>query len=215
MKIKNVLFDLDGTISDSSEGITTSICHALKELGVDHPEPKELFWCIGPPLKGSFEKLLGTKDEKRVNEAIEIFRVRYKKKGMFENTLYDGMRDVLEMLNKKGIRLFVASAKYRDFCKDIINFFKLNDVFEEVYGSELDGTRLDKGELIKYILDEHKLRCSDTLMVGDREQDVAAANLNGVLSMGVTYGFGSREELVRGSADFISNDPKDILNYIN
>ena len=145
-----VLFDLDGTLTDPFPGITRSIQHALRRLGAPVPEADDLRWCIGPPLADSFALLLGTTDKQRLDEAIAFYRERYTTVGLFENAVVDGIPELLRRLADAGRCLFVATSKPHIYARRIVEHFGLLPPIRTVYGSELDGTRSDKAELIAY-----------------------------------------------------------------
>lgn len=215
----NILFDLDGTLTDSSEGITRSIQYALQELGRPVPPTEELYPCIGPPLMASFLDRLGVEDELEAEKAVALYRKRYVKKGHIENKVYDQMFPTLEELKKQGHTLFVATAKPHVQAVPILDHFDLSSYFKTIYGSELDGRNQEKTDLIATILKEENLSPEDTIMVGDREYDMRGARNNDVLPIGVSYGFGSVEELEESGAAYVAQTPfqiteivKDIVN---
>jgi len=210
MTIKNILFDLDGTLTDPKEGITRSIQYALKKLGKAVPTIEDLLWCIGPPLKGSFKTILQSNDD-TAETALSFYREYYIKKGKFENGIYSGIEKVLEKLNKKKFNLFVVTSKPYVFAIEIVTHFSLLSFFKRVYGSELDGKLVDKGELIAYTLKNESVLANNTIMVGDRGHDIVGAKKNGVMSVGVTYGYGTKEELMKSNADFIVDSPEGIF----
>lgn len=190
-----LFFDLDGTLTDSKPGITRCIRHALTTLGHAAPPEEELGWCVGPPLSASFARLLATDDPALLDRALVLYRERFGTVGMFENTLYPGVADTLRALHAAGFRLFVVTAKPHVYARPIVAHFGLADVFEAVHGSELDGTRGDKGELIAHVLRTHALDPARVLMIGDREHDMAGAARNGVATIGALWGYGGEQEL--------------------
>ncbi len=204
----SICFDLDGTLTDPKSGITRSIRYALERLGRAVPDEVELLWCIGPPLLGSFEKLLGDKTEAR--DALALYRERFGDIGLYENELYPGVREALDALKATGRRLFVATSKPTVYAARIIEHFNLSPYFETVYGSELDGTRTDKTELLNWILEEAKLEPAQTSMVGDRRYDIIGARQNGMSAIGVLYGYGARSELVEAGAARLCARPGDL-----
>lgn len=214
MAIENIFFDLDGTLTDPKQGITNSIQYALRKLGRDVPEIKDLLWCIGPPLRGSFKKILKG-DDNMAETAISFYREYYVEKGKFENRIYSGVEKVLGTLNKQGFNLFVVTSKPYVFAIEIINYFNLLSFFKSVFGSELDGRLVDKGDLIAYAMDREKIPAGRTIMVGDREHDIVGAKKNGVFSLGVTYGYGTKEELTKSNADFIVDSPEGIVEVVS
>ena len=215
MIVKNILFDLDGTLTDPKTGITRSIQFALNKLGNPIPEPEELLWCIGPPLLNSFEKILGPDNTSRAKEALLYYRERFGRIGKFENQIYSDIHEALCNLKQLGLSLFVATSKPCVYAREIIDHLDLTKYFKTIYGSELNGNFTDKGELIAYIIMMEGLSPSDTVMVGDRKYDIAGARKNNIKSLGVTYGFGSREELLEAGADFLAEKPSEIKAIIS
>ena len=208
--IKNVLFDLDGTLTDPGEGITRSLQYALAELGADCPAPAELRIHIGPPLRGALALLLKTTDQALVEEALSLYRVRFSKTGIYENEVFAGVPEMLAALRASSYKLFVATSKPLVFTEKIMQHFQLSDYFEGIYGSGLDGTLDNKVELIHHILKNAELKPEETLMVGDRMYDILGARENGCMSLGVTYGYGSREELMDAGAHLLCDSPQEI-----
>lgn len=215
MIVKNILFDLDGTLTDPKTGITRSIQFALNKLGNPIPEPEELLWCIGPPLLESFEKILGPDNTSLAKEALFYYRERFSRIGKLENQIYSGIPEILYSLNQLGLSLFVATSKPCVYAREIIGHLDLTTYFRKIYGSKLNGNFTDKGELIAHIMEEEGLSPDDTVMVGDRKYDIAAAKNNNIKSLGVTYGFGSKEELIKAGADFLAEKPSEIKEIIS
>ncbi len=208
-----IYFDLDGTLTNPKPGITRSIQYALQKL--DHPTmptEDELTWCIGPPLRASFVRLLGA--ETSADLAVSYYRERFSDVGLYENGVYDGIGDVLTSLRASGHRLFVATSKPHVFAERIINHFGLRNHFERVFGSELDGTRVDKSHLLEYALKEASVDPAKTLMIGDRSHDMIGAKNNGMKGIGVLYGYGSRDELLQAGAHHVCATPGAILGCI-
>jgi phosphoglycolate phosphatase len=191
----DILFDLDGTLTDPVLGITRCIQHALAGLGRTAPELDSLRRCVGPPLQDSFAELLETEDEALLAEAIRLYRERFKPVGMFENSVYPDVPEGLEALRAQGHRLWVATSKPHVFAREIVQHFGLAGFFERVHGSELSGVNADKGDLIRHILAEEAISPEQAWMVGDRRHDVVGARRNGVEAIGVLWGYGSEEEL--------------------
>jgi len=184
----NLLFDLDGTLTDPYQGITKSICYALKMLGRSVPCQTDLRWCIGPPLKNSFAKLLETDDDKLVQEAIAVYRQRFGSVGMFENKIYEGIPEALNRLRDDGHILYVATSKPMVFAKRIAEHFDLGQYFRSIHGSELDGTRSEKTSLLAHILQSERIAPADTAMIGDRKHDMIGARANEIRGIGVLWG---------------------------
>jgi phosphoglycolate phosphatase len=196
----HLLFDLDGTLSDPFHGITKSIQHALRSMGLDVPAAEDLRWCIGPPLHDSFHVLLEGTDPKLFAETLAHYRERYSTIGLFENELYSGIVDCLRELSQEGHSLRIATSKPTVFAKRIIDHFELTQYFNSVNGSELDGIRSDKTQLISHIVERDQLNPKDVIMVGDRKFDMIGANNNGIPAIGVLWGFGSIDELQAAGA---------------
>ena len=201
--ISNILWDLDGTLTDPKEGITRCIRYALDRLGGIVPPEGRLDWCIGPPLTASFSQLLNTTDPEILDRALALYRERFSTKGMFENRLYHGVASSLDGLRKAGFKLFLATSKPRVFARQILDHFKLTPFFHAVYGSELDGRLSDKGALIAHILHQEGLDPAETLMVGDRVYDVEGGKENEVMTAAAAWGYGAREEIAAANPDVV------------
>ena len=212
--MNTVLFDLDGTLTDPKIGITTCIQYALNQLNYESPQTDQLLWCIGPPLTVSFAKLLQTTDKVLIDRAITFYRDRFATVGLFENALYPQIPKTLKAIRAKGYQTFIATSKPHVFAKRIIEHFELTSLFDGIYGSELDGTRSDKAELIRHILLTENLIPAKTMMVGDRSHDTIGAKKNMVFAIGVTYGYGTEEELRMHGADLIAISPLEIAKYV-
>lgn len=208
-----IYFDLDGTLTDPKPGITRSIQYALQKLDRPViPTEDELTWCIGPPLRTSFVRLLG--GDHSADRAVSFYRERFSDIGLYENRVYDGIGDVLTALCASGHRLFVATSKAHVFADRIIDHFDLRSHFERVFGAELDGTRVEKSHLLEYALKEASADPAKTLMIGDRSHDMIGAKNNGMKGIGVLYGYGSRDELIEAGALHVCVTPKAILDCI-
>ena len=192
---RTLFFDLDGTLTDSKLGITRCIVHALRGMGREAPPEQDLGWCVGPPLAQSFARLLGTADPATLDRALALYRERFGSVGLFENALYPDVLATLEILAGAGYRQVVVTSKPHVYARRIAEHFGLMDSIESVYGSELDGTRGDKGELIAHVLQARGLSPRQVLMIGDREHDVRGAARCGVATIGATWGYGGAAEL--------------------
>lgn len=210
-----VVFDLDGTLTDPLEGITRSIQHALAESGAAGRTSDELAVFIGPPLRGTFAHLLGTDDPLLVERAIEHYRERYSTVGLFENAVYPGIEQMLATLREMHYTLFVATSKPRIYARRIAEHFGLAPFFAGIYGAELDGRFDDKSELLAHLLASENLAPGTTAMVGDRSHDMIAAKRNRMRSIGVTYGYGSHNELVAAGAGHICDRPAEIVACVS
>lgn len=204
----NILFDLDGTLTDPRDGIVACIKHGLSSLGVPSPLDIELERFIGPPLYETFAKLLSS--DHNVEAAVKAYRERFSAVGMFENVVYAGIPEALKSLSAQGAELYVATSKPQVFAERILDHFGLSSHFRKVFGSELNGVRSNKGELIEHILLAEQLSPVDTVMVGDREHDIHGARRNSVRAVGVLWGYGSREELAAAGAEQIFAQPSDL-----
>lgn len=195
---QNILFDLDGTLTDPREGITRSIQYALAQLDIHEPDLSRLEHFIGPPLLQCFMQSYGF-DEARAWQAVNHYRERFKVSGLYENLVFDGVTELLGMLGEQGRTLYIATSKPSLFAREIARHFGFARHFKVIYGSELDGTRTDKVELIQHLLAEEGLDPAQTLMIGDRKHDLIGAQRNGLRAIGVGYGFGSHAELMAES----------------
>jgi phosphoglycolate phosphatase len=200
--ITTILFDLDGTLTDPKVGITKSVQYSLKKFDIEVCDLDELDKFIGPPLKDSYMKFYGFTEDK-ATQAIDYFREYFPEKGIFENTLYPGIPELLSSLKQQGLTLAVATSKPTLFAEKIISHFKLDPYFDGIYGSNLDNTRTNKGEIIAFALDALGKKENKALMVGDRMHDIVGAKTNSLPSIGVLYGYGNREELEKAQADSI------------
>lgn len=199
----HLYFDLDGTLTDPYEGITKCILYALDELGFPHPDDDYLYSCIGPPLWDTFPELVG---DNLTKKAVDLYRERFVDVGWRENTLYGGIHDALEAIAGAGHLLFVATAKPHMHAARIVEHFGMGDFFSNVYGSELDGTRATKTELLKFAvgLNPGGMR---HIMIGDRKHDLIGAIANNMTPVGVAWGYGSVDELTDAGASAIAQSP--------
>lgn len=213
-KYKVILFDLDGTLSDPKVGITKSVQYALHKMGFNETDMDKLECFIGPPLQVSFAEYYNF-DKVQTQQAIDLYRERFKVKGMFENELYSNIPLLLNSLKETGFILVVATSKPTVFAEQILEHFNIEKYFELIVGSNLDGTRASKTEVIQYILDKYnEYKLDDFIMIGDRKHDIMGANNTGIDSIGVTYGYGLFEELSHSNPTHIVenvNQLKDIL----
>jgi phosphoglycolate phosphatase len=168
-----LLFDLDGTITDPERGIAQCINHALDGAGRPSPPIDLLRRYIGPPLRGTFAELLETEDESAIDTALDCYRHRFVQVGMYENEVYEDVPRSLDALRQRGHRLWVATSKPEVYARRILEYFELSTLFQDIYGSELSGERSDKGALIANILERERLDPSDVWMIGDRSHDIA------------------------------------------
>ena len=196
----HLLIDLDGTLTDSRLGIINCLQHALAENGLPVPEAEDLLWCIGPPLLETLKKLVGPNSLERFDPVVKSYRERYSAAGVYENSVYPDIEDALVELRDLGHTLHVATSKAEVFAKQIVHHFHLERYFVSVNGSELNGNRADKADLIAYILDREQIAPSDVVMIGDREHDILGAKKNSIPAIGVLWGYGTGGELMGAGA---------------
>jgi phosphoglycolate phosphatase len=210
----NILFDLDGTLIDPREGILASLKYMLESLDQPIPADQILERYIGPPLQENVIDLLGSENRDRIAKGIELYRDRFSSRGVYEADVYSGIQDSLTELQLRGWKLFVATTKPNVYAIQILDHFKLSEFFCGIYGSELDGTRANKVELISYLIKGESIQPRNTYMVGDRAQDIAGALKNGVTPIGALWGYGSRDELVNAGATLICEKPSKLLEIL-
>lgn len=200
-----LIFDLDGTLTDSREGIMNCFKHTADIMGVPMPENTGVL--LGPPLGESFEKYFGM-DSETAQKAVKVYRERYGTKCLFENRVYEGITDMLEKLKENGFRLAVATCKAQVFAERILEKFGLSRFFEFIGGAGIDGSRASKTEVIEYVLENMgSPDKASVLMIGDRDNDVCGAMSAGIKCMGVLWGYGSGKELAMTGAAYIARTP--------
>jgi phosphoglycolate phosphatase len=209
----SVFFDLDGTLCDPREGICRCLRYAFEQSGYSSPPDDQLERHIGPPLRETFLTLLQTKNAETIERAVVLYRQRFAAHGIYENRVYPGIEEALAALRSASYHLYVVTSKPTVFAQRILVHLGLNSMFRNVYGSELDGSRSDKGELIAHVLGEEKIPSSDAVMVGDREHDIKGALANGVFSIGALWGYGTREELTEADAALLCASPVALVNW--
>ena len=205
---QTILFDLDGTLTNSELGITNSVAYALGKFGIEVPDKKALRVFIGPPLQDSFERFYGFSKEECL-KVIDYYHEYFSEKGLYENEVYSGVPNLLASLKQAGKQLIVATSKPEEFSVQILKHFDLFDYFDFVAGATMDRKRSKKSDVIQYALEQNQITdLAHTIMVGDREHDVLGAQAQKLDSIGVLYGFGSREELETAGATYIVDDVK-------
>lgn len=212
-----LLFDLDGTLTDPKVGITTCVQYALASFGIEEPDLDKLDPFIGPPLKDSFMNFYDMSEE-QAQAAVDKYRERFRDTGIFENRLYDGVPKMLRALNDKGMVLAVASSKPTVFVERILEHFRIARYFKVVVGSELDGTRVNKEEVVeealKRLFGDRPVEKDKVYMIGDRRFDTEGAKAQGIESVGVTYGYGSMEELKEAKTDYIVCSVEELKRFL-
>lgn len=207
-----LIFDLDGTLIDSAPGIINCMRHTLTAMKFDIPNDFNRF--LGPPLHNSFAEFFGM-NENQVNEAVKIFRERYKEKGLFENVVYDGIPEMLRRLKNADKKLLIATSKPEVFAVKIMENHQLAEYFDIIGGADINGSRNEKNEIIEYVLKQTNItELSRVLMIGDRSHDIIGAKKCGLSSMGVLWGYGNREEFLQHGADIIVNTPQETADVI-
>lgn len=209
-----ILFDLDGTLTDPGEGITNSVAYALERYGIEVSDRSSLYTFIGPPLHESFQKYYGFSTLQSF-DAVTKYREYYTQRGIFENRLYDGIPRLLSALKEQGRTVIMATSKPTVYAEQIAEHFDIKKYFDIIVGSELDGQRVHKSEVIREALkragDPDKSLC---VMVGDRLHDILGARENGILAVGVLYGYGSKKELCEAGAQILCESPDALLDTL-
>ena len=212
MAQKSIFFDLDGTLTDSGEGIINCAALALEHFGLPVPTREEMRVFVGPPLDKTFIHHGIPSD--RVDEAIRVFRSRYVPIGIFENHPYPGIRELLEQLKAAGHRLFVATSKPEEMALRVLDRFELSGFFEKICGATLDGSRIEKADVIAYLLSQVE-SVENTVMVGDTKFDVLGAAEHGIPTIGITWGYGEEKEIVTAGAIAIAHSPEELFLLLN
>lgn len=203
----HLLFDLDGTLTDSRPGIFNCLRHALLECGMTIPAEDDLLWCIGPPIRESLEKLVGPDHPHLHEPALIHYRERYSESGIFDSEVYPGVEEMLIETRRLGHTLHVATSKAEVYARRIITHFGLDSHFTSITGSELDGTRSNKAEIIEHILKTNGIDPSQAIMIGDRKHDMIGAAKHGIPAIGVLWGYGTGGELIESGATLCARIP--------
>ena len=212
--INTILFDLDGTLTDSKTGIVRSAQYALESFGIKVENTNDLTRFIGPPLRQMFKELYNFNDA-NVERAVEKFRERYFSIGVYENEMYEGIDVLLCKLKDKGKTLFVATSKVTALANTVLSHFSIDSYFDFVGGAEMNGDRSEKTEVIKYTLEQNNITdLSSCIMIGDRKHDILGAKAFGMKSIGVLYGYGGFEELSEAGADYIVKDVNELSELL-
>lgn len=210
-----ILFDLDGTLTDPEIGITNSVMYALEKFGIKVANRKELLCFIGPPLVDSFMEYYGLSHEDAI-KAVAYYREFFPVTGIYQNDVYDGIEEVLDTLKNQGKKLILATSKPEKYANIILEHFGLAKYFDCVVGATFDGTLNYKADVIAVALKRGGVDdISKAVMIGDRHHDIDGGKANSLATIGVLYGFGSREEFRECGADFVAETPADILKIID
>ena len=211
-----VLFDLDGTLTDSGLGITNAVAYALDKFGIQVKDHSELNVFVGPPLKDSFSRYYGFTPEE-CEKGVIYYREYYQDRGLFENEVYPGIPELLKYLKETGRKVVLATSKPEPFTRRIMEHFQLDQYFNLIAGASMDEKRVEKADVIRYALDDLGVSKEDydqVVMVGDRNNDIFGAKENRLKVIGVLYGYGDLEELQSAGADDIAETPEDIARII-
>ena len=211
--IKSILFDLDGTLTDSGPGITKGVQYALKKFNIYISDLTSLRKFIGPPLTDSFIKYYQF-DLEKANLALQYYREYYSEIGIFENDLYYGINELLEKVKLKSINLYLATSKPTVYARKVCDYFDISKYFVDIQGSDLNENLSNKTKIIELIIQKYKLINNETIMVGDREHDVIGANNNNIKCIGVGYGYGSETELLESGAFLYANNVDELVEII-
>ncbi len=211
--IQYILFDLDGTLTDPALGITNSIMHALEKMEREIPSRESLYCFIGPPLIPAFMNFLGMSEDE-AKTALLYYREYFAERGLFENTPYDGISKTLTTLKSRGYRLAIATSKPEVFAVRIAEKFVLDTYFDCICGATLDETRTKKADVIEYALGQLGASADECIMIGDRHHDIDGAKTFGMKSIGVLWGYGSRDELTGAGADAIADTVADVCGLV-
>ena len=210
----NILFDLDGTIIDSKEGIINAFEYALKKFNIEIQDRTKLEQFIGPPLIDTFINYYKFTEE-QANQAIKEYREFYRKTGVLQNQLYPGIKQLIQTLCKNKKRVILATSKPEEFAKKILKTHGIKENFYFISGATLDNTRNTKEKVIKYAINNiENVKLEECIMIGDRRYDMEGAKINNIKSIGVTYGFGTQEELEKAGADYIVSNVNALENII-
>ena len=211
MALKSILFDLDGTLTDSGEGIMNCVELALQHYGIPIPPREELRIFVGPPLQENFLKFGIPQEE--IDNAIKVFRSRYLSVGKFENFPYPGIPELLQKLKSAGHHLYVATSKPESTAREILDKFELSPYFDIICGATMDGTRQSKADVIQYLYDQTS-ETLPTIMVGDTSYDVEGANAHHIPTIGVAWGYGSVAEMVDAGAVAIAQSVDELYELL-
>ncbi|WP_105146632.1 HAD family hydrolase [Streptococcus suis] len=210
---QTILFDLDGTLTDSGQGILNSVAYALEKMGIEEPDIANLNRFIGPPLYESFSRFYQLSPED-TQSAVDAFRVYFKEKGMFENQLYPGIIPLLEELRTAGKTLVIATSKPEIFAKQILEHFGIAHYFDVIAGASLDSSRISKADVIGYAINQLEAFPKHAVMIGDREHDIEGARMHQLPAIGVLYGYGNKQEFEKAGATMIVETIQDLKRVL-
>lgn len=207
-----ILFDFDGTVFDTAEGITKCVQYALNKMGIE-AELSELMCFAGPPLVEMFAQKYGM-DTEQAKKATELYRERYKPIGWKECKPFEGMHELMLKLKKEGKKLAVATSKPQHLAEQILDAYNMLDDFDIICGAEFDGTRSQKWEVIEYVLNKFGITAAEAVMVGDRKYDVIGAKKCGLDCVGVRFGYAEEGELEEHGVVYVAENTDDLFEYL-
>ena len=214
IKASILLFDLDGTLTDPKEGIINAIHYALKKKGIIENQPEELLNFIGPPLHFSFQNRYHLSDDETI-EMVRIFREYFAEKGIFENSLYSGIPELLKALKKQKKIISLATAKPTHFAKQVLDHFQLSDYVDFIAGANTDGSRTDKKEIVAYAKEITGNKAdAEYLMIGDREYDIMGAHFNQIEACWVSYGYGEESIVIQEKPEYVCESVSELANLL-
>ncbi len=208
-----VLFDLDGTVLDSKPGIFRSAAYAMDKLSMPMPSEQDMMAFLGPPLTDGFAQVCRVPAE-QVTEAVRLYREYYNGGGKFEASIYNGVAELLKLLREAGKRCFITTSKPHLFARQILEHFGIAELFDGIYGAEMDGTRGKKSEVVAYCLEQNGISAQDAVLIGDRHFDVNGAKVLCIPCIGVLYGYGTKEELETAGAVALADCPSEVLKIV-
>lgn len=209
-----ILFDLDGTLTDSKPGIIDSYRAALRGLGHEPDPASNLDFVVGPTITEAMETLLDPYGDNRISEGVALHLQHYGAVGIHQNTLYDGVRGLLSDVRSAGRRLYLATTKPTEFATRVLKTLQLDEFFDGIYGSQTDGSLDDKPALVAHIVAKEAVIPTQAIMVGDRRYDISGAHSNGIRAIGVLWGYGSRSELEEAGADLLVQSPAELASAL-
>ena len=210
----NILFDLDGTLNDSKPGIVMGYCHALSVLGYPHPSQAALDMAIGPPLEENFMRFMNTQDKARVAEAAEIYHQFYEREGIRHATLYPHIKTLLKQLHDEKYSLYLATSKIQPHAEIQLETLGIANYFRGAQGATRDGSLRHKVDVIHQAVSRYQLDPKHSLMIGDHKVDILGGKHHGMKTIGVTYGYGTREELLAAKPDALCDQPEQLYQLI-
>lgn len=208
----HLIFDLDGTLTDPKDGMIKSFNHVLKKFNLPMNESGFFERYIGPPINEVFGELLDTENTDIIHQAIICYRERYILQGYLENQMYDGILEFLQDCKKSDYRMFIATSKRQDIANMVLTHFHLTPFFSTVYGGDAG---ISKTDILGRLLQEQELLPSSCLMIGDRKQDIDAGRDNNISTVGVLWGYGTQDELISASPDYLVHNPSELLNIVD